>query len=111
MTLTHAAGRVRMADLPVEERPRERLERLGTSNLSTVELLAILIETGTRKRNALDVAQGLLSWAEEDGAHDGQSLRRILQASFEELCRLEGIGRSKAWQDQSGDGAGQETYC
>ncbi len=96
MTLTHAAGRVRMADLPVEERPRERLERLGTSNLSTVELLAILIETGTRKRNALDVAQGLLSWAEEDGAHDGQSLRRILQASFEELCRLEGIGRSKA---------------
>jgi DNA repair protein RadC len=85
-----------MTDMPVDERPRERLQKIGARALSTAELLAILIETGTRKRNALDVAQSLVCWADGDGASDEGSLRKLLRATFEEICSVEGVGPSKA---------------
>ena len=45
---------------PVEERPREKLLSRGAAALSEAELLAILLQTGTAGRSALDVARGLL---------------------------------------------------
>src|SRR5437762_6153087 len=48
-------------ELPSHERPRERLQHFGPQALSMAELLAIILRTGTRGDNALDLANKLLS--------------------------------------------------
>ena len=80
-----------LSSLPKEERPRERLLSVGAENLSTTELLAIIISTGTHGSNVLDVAQELLS------AYDGK-LDLLFTADVQELSKLKGIGRAKAIQ-------------
>ncbi len=75
-------------DLPAEERPRERLRKLGVDNLSLQELLALIIEKGGRSQNVLQVSQNLLS-------HFG-SIERIKEASLEELQEVKGIGFANA---------------
>ena len=67
------------------ERPRERLNSAGASALSTRELLAIIIGSGTEARSAVDVAASLLQ------SSDG-SLRQLAGASSTELQRIPGIG-------------------
>ena len=71
------------------DRPRERLWSLGPSALTTVELLAILIGTGTERRGVQDVARRLLDLTEG-------SLRRLAQRPRAELLRADGIGPTKA---------------
>jgi DNA repair protein RadC len=77
-----------MKDLPVEVRPRERLLSEGPGALSSAELLAVLIRTGSRTRTALEVAADLL-------AHYS-TLDRLAGASPSELCRVPGVGQVKA---------------
>jgi DNA repair protein RadC len=77
-----------MSDVPAEQRPRERLARLGPAALSDAELLAILLHNGRPGESALDIAAGLLS---EYGG-----LRGLAQARFEELTRRAGVGNAKA---------------
>ena len=48
-----------MRQLPSEERPREKLLRAGKENLSTTEILAILLRSGTKDRSALELASDL----------------------------------------------------
>jgi DNA repair protein RadC len=89
--LTHSPfppRRQRMQDLPEEARPRERLLRAGAAALSSAELLALLLRTGSRSRNALDVAADLL------GRHG--SLDRLAGASPYELRQTSGVGEVKA---------------
>ena len=74
-------------DWPKSERPREKLIELGPSALSEAELLAILLRTGTRGRSALDVARELLV---EFG-----SLRSLLTADRERVCRAQGLGAAR----------------
>ena len=50
----------RITDWPLEERPRERLTAEGAENISSAELIAILLGQGTRKYNAVDLARKLL---------------------------------------------------
>jgi DNA repair protein RadC len=76
------------AALPHAERPRERLWSLGPPALTSVELLAILLGTGTGGRTALDLAARLL----EVG---GGSLRRVAMRPSAELLQTEGIGPGK----------------
>jgi DNA repair protein RadC len=78
-----------IAALPPTERPRERLWSLGPSALTTVELVAILLGTGSGGRPALEIAAHLL-----DLAHG--SLRRLTQRPSAELLQAEGIGPDKA---------------
>jgi len=75
-------------DLPKEERPRERLKKVGVNNLSLAELLALVIEKGKRGENVLNIAQNLIS-------HFG-NLENIKKASIEELCQVKGIGFATA---------------
>ena len=75
-------------DLPREERPRERLKKVGVDNLSLAELLALVIEKGKRGENVLTIAQNLIS-------HFG-NLENIKKASIEELCQVKGIGFATA---------------
>jgi len=77
-----------MRDLPAEVRPRERLVAEGPAALSSAELVALLLRTGSRTRSALDVATDLLC---QHG-----SLERLAAASPAELCRTAGVGEVKA---------------
>jgi DNA repair protein RadC len=78
----------RIQDLPEEDRPRERLLRLGAGALSDAELLAIFINTGMKGENALQVAQRLLK---EHG-----SLRNLSRIEAVELVDMRGLGPAKA---------------
>lgn len=86
--MTHESHGSRIRDLPDDERPRERLARLGADALSHAELLAILLRTGLKGHSALAVAAQLL---QRFG-----TLHRLAAASLDELCQIKGIGRDKA---------------
>ena len=79
---------LRLSETNAEERPRERLYSLGPSALTVVELLAILIGTGTTREDALSVASGLLAEA-------GGSLRDLARRPSGALASVEGVGRVK----------------
>ena len=72
---------------PVDERPREKLLKLGPQALSEAELVAIFLRTGTRGRSALDVARDLLL--------QFRSLRGLLTAEREALCTAPGMGAAR----------------
>ncbi len=77
-------------DLRVEERPRERLARLGPKSLSTAELLAILLRVGMVGETAVQVGQRLLqTYGGISGIH---------RASFEDLSNQKGVKLAKACQ-------------
>ena len=80
---------MRLKELCLDDRPREKLLEKGPSALSNAELLAIMIRTGTGKMNAVDVARALLK------AADGR-LNSISDMPLERLCSVSGIGKSKA---------------
>lgn len=77
-------------DLPVTERPRERLARLGAEALSEHELLACILGRGIAGESVLISARRLLAAFE--------SLRGIAEASVEQLAGVHGIGPAKAVQ-------------
>ena len=79
-----------MRDVPHEERPRERMLEYGASALNHVELLAIVLRTGTRQQSVLRLAQRLL--AEAGG------LRSLIDLTVTELMKIKGIGQAKAIQ-------------
>lgn len=78
----------RIHDLPEDDRPRERLLRLGAGVLTDAELLAIFINTGVKGENAIQVAQRLLK---EVG-----SLRQLSRTSPAELAASRALGPAKA---------------
>jgi DNA repair protein RadC len=79
-----------MKELPEGVRPRERLLKEGAEVLSDAELLAILLGTGSREATALDLASQLLTVF--------QSLRRLVDATVEEMSQMKGVGPAKASQ-------------
>lgn len=82
--------KLRIIDLPENERPRERLLRYGAENLSNVELLAIILRTGSNKENILNLCGRII---EKCGGLNG-----ILNSSSKELLQIKGIGNAKAAQ-------------
>lgn len=76
--------------LPETERPRERLMRYGTESLSAVELIAIVLGSGTKAVPVLQLAQLIV-------ARFG-GLQQLADATIEELCQIKGIGVAKAIQ-------------
>ncbi len=77
----------KLRELPVHERPRERLMELGAGALSDAELLAILLRTGTKEESVLSLAQRVLR---------RYSLKELAEASVGELKRIHGISDAKA---------------
>lgn len=80
---------MKMTELCLDDRPREKMLDKGPSALSNAELLAIMIRTGTGKMNAADVARTLLQKA-------GGRLNEVADMPMEKLCSVSGIGKSKA---------------
>ncbi len=82
---------MKIKGLPKEERPREKLLFYGKESLSTAELLAILLRTGTKEKSALEIAQDVLSMDESGILH-------LENCSPEELANIKGMGTAKACQ-------------
>lgn len=77
-------------DLPISERPRERLQRFGAEALSVQEILALILGRGIAGESVTVTAQRLLS--------QFGNIKGISSASLEELTRVKGIGLAKAAQ-------------
>ncbi len=79
---------MRLKDQPASERPRERLVASGADALSHAELIAILLRTGLKGTNAVEIGRQLVN--------KFGSLQAMAQASLEDLQSIKGIGRDKA---------------
>jgi DNA repair protein RadC len=77
-------------DLPISERPRERLFKLGSEALSAQEILALILGRGIKGESVIETSQKLLSRF--------GNLKGIAHASVEELTQTRGIGPAKAAQ-------------
>ena len=77
-------------DLPISERPRERLQKFGVEALSAQEILALILGRGIAGESVMIIAQRLLS--------QFGNLKGLANASVEELSRVRGVGLAKAAQ-------------
>jgi DNA repair protein RadC len=82
-----------ITELPLEQRPREKLLRYGAQSLSDSELLAIFLRVGIQGQNAIELATSLLN------AFGG--LPQLLSANEEDFCTQRGLGRAKFAQLQA----------
>jgi DNA repair protein RadC len=79
-----------MKDVAPHDRPREKLERLGVGGLGDNELLALVLGSGSRAHNALDLANRVIE-------HAG-GLHGLTRATVGELRDVAGVGRARAAQ-------------
>ncbi|HLF72099.1 MAG TPA: DNA repair protein RadC [Dehalococcoidia bacterium] len=82
------AYNTRIREIPSSERPRERLRDLGADSLSTAELLAIVLRTGSAQQSVLNMAASLLA------RHGG--IGGLAKLSYSDLVREKGVGAAKA---------------
>lgn len=88
------APQYRLRDIPLEDRPRERMISYGAEALSHAELLAILLRTGSRDESAIHLATRILQQV--------GTIRQLVDLSIEELTEIKGIGTAKAIQIKAG---------
>lgn len=79
---------IKIKDIPITLRPRELASKIGIKSLSDAEILAIIVNTGTKNKSALDISYDLLR---RFGSIEGLSL-----ASIEDLIKIDGIKQVKA---------------
>lgn len=77
----------------LEDRPYEKCEQYGAEHLTDVELLAVLLRTGTKGENSLRLAQKILH-----PPFGSEGLLSIPQWSMEQLLKIKGIGKVKSIQ-------------
>ena len=82
-----------ITDWPLDQRPRERLIRLGPEALSDAELLAVFLRVGVTGKSAVDLAQDMTQ-------HFG-SLNRLFSASLSDFSAINGLGPAKFAQLQA----------
>lgn len=75
-------------EMPIKERPREKLIRNGASSLTNVELLAILLRTGNNKKSVIELSKDVLFKLEE--------LNELKEITYNELRKIPGIKIAKA---------------
>lgn len=90
MESRHVSQHVSLRHYPSTLKPRERLREVGVQGLSHVELIAILLGTGTQNQTALDLAQTLIRKL------PGDDLAELGHFSLTELQRVPGMGLAKA---------------
>lgn len=80
---------LKITEWALEDRPREKLMEKGTANLSDAELLAILINSGTKDKSAVDLGRELLGKV-------NNNLNTLGKLSISEIRSLHGIGPARA---------------
>ena len=88
--MTDSLSSYNIQQLPLEDRPRERLVRCGTEALSTAELLAVILGRGTKGVSVLQLAQELVTRFGD--------VKQLFEVTLEEFCQLKGMGLAKAIQ-------------
>ncbi len=78
---------IMIKDVPKEDRPRERLVKLGADHLSNQELIAILLGSGSKNESVMELSNRLLIHFE--------GLKLLKDATIEELTAIRGIGNAK----------------
>lgn len=86
---------IKIKDLPLSERPYEKLEMYGAKSLSNSELLGIIIKTGSKNESSVELAKKVLKLAQDKQKDE---LRFLQEISIEEYCKIKGIGKVKAIQ-------------
>jgi DNA repair protein RadC len=81
--------KIKILDMQKEERPRERLIKNGASALSDSELLAIILRTGSKKENVINLSQRILG---------EYNIKQLSQINLTQLMKIHGIKESKATQ-------------
>lgn len=82
-----------LKDIPESERPYEKYITYGPKALTDAELLALMLRSGTRRRDVMHVAEDLLSM--ENGCY---GLEGLLRSDIHDFMQIEGIGEVKAVQ-------------
>ena len=78
---------MRILDISIDNRPRERLLRQGVSVLSDAELLAIILQNGCYGENAIDISNRLIA---------SFGVEKLGTLSASELMKIKSIGEAKA---------------
>ena len=86
---------LKMKELPISERPYEKLKMYGPESLKNSELLAIIIKNGTKEKTALDLANEVLKL---NFKKDKEDLSFLQDVSISEFMQIKGIGQVKAIQ-------------
>ena len=86
---TAATMRLPISRWSIEDRPTEKLQRLGTDSLTDAELLAILIGSGTQQYSAVDIAKHVMG-------KFNNNLNTLGKARFDEFEDIEGVGTQTA---------------
>ena len=86
---------IKMKELPISERPYEKLELYGEKSLSEAELLAIIIKTGTKEESSVELAKRILGLNQNFNVNNLNFLR---EKTIEEFMQIKGIGKVKAIQ-------------
>lgn len=81
--------KIKILDMQKDERPRERLIKNGASALSDSELLAIILRTGSKQENVINLSQRILK---------EYNIKQLSQTNLKQLMRIHGIKESKAAQ-------------
>lgn len=84
-------GIIKVKDLPIEDRPREKLERKGPGSLTDAELLAIILRTGKQNKSVIEIATEIIK--------KYRSLKEIAKKNYYEILKEfkgESIGKTKA---------------
>ena len=77
-------------EIPKYERPREKLLREGVSNLSNIELLAVIIKSGIKGKSALELSEEIL--------YSINSLKELKDLELQEITNIKGVGLVKAME-------------
>lgn len=85
---------MKIKELPISERPYEKLELFGANSLSNAELLAIIIKTGTKEKTVVTIAQEILNLQ----TGNDNNLRFMQDLSIDDFMKIKGIGKVKAIQ-------------
>ena len=79
---------MKLKQLPKTELPREKLIKFGKENLSDSELLALILKTGTKEENVMELSLNILNKIEK--------IENLKEINYEGLLKIKGIGKAKA---------------
>ena len=91
---------IKMKQLPISERPYEKLEMYGENTLSNAELLAIIIKIGTKEESSVTLAQKILSLGKQNNFNQ-DSFTFLQELSINELMQIKRNRQSKSNSNKS----------
>ncbi|MFH1388392.1 MAG: UPF0758 domain-containing protein, partial [Patescibacteria group bacterium] len=79
--------KLKISEIPLVDRPREKMKAKGAQNLKDAELLAILLGTGYQGKNVIELAKSILS---------KYPRKKFISVDYDELIKIKGISQAKA---------------